>query len=39
MSIAGFSGMEEREVLIDGFSKKYAMTGLHEGFVNRLSGT
>ena len=32
-SIAGFPGMQERTVVINGFSKAYAMTGWRLGFV------
>ena len=31
-SIASFPGMKERTVLVDGFSKKYAMTGFRVGW-------
>ena len=32
MSIAGFPGMKERTILINGFSKSYAMTGWRLGY-------
>ena len=31
-SIASFPGMKERTILVDGFSKKYAMTGFRLGY-------
>ena len=31
-SIAGFDGMKERTIIVDGFSKKYAMTGFRLGW-------
>ena len=31
-SIAGFPGMKERTLIVDGFSKKYAMTGFRLGY-------
>ena len=31
-SIASFSGMKERTLIVDGFSKKYAMTGFRLGY-------
>jgi len=31
-SIASFEGMKERTIIVDGFSKKYAMTGFRVGY-------